>query len=68
MQPYIGQQQWSVRPHVYISPWVYNRVEEEDNNDSTITAMQVSTCLSPWVYNRIEEERPHAFHLECIIG
>ena len=48
MQPYIGQQQWSVRPHVYLSPWVYNRVEEKDNNDSAVIAMQVSsktTCI-----------------------
>ena len=49
---------WAVRPHVYLLPWLYNRVEEEDNNDSAVTAMQVSrhVYLSPWVYNRVEEE------------
>ena len=39
-----------VRPHIYIYllPWVYNRVEEDDNNDSVITAIQLSsktTCI-----------------------
>ena len=32
--------QVSRRSHVYLSLWVYNRVEEEDNNDSVITAIQ----------------------------
>ena len=39
---------------------MYNRVEEEEKNDSAITAIQVSsktTCIPfTLVYNRVEEE------------
>ena len=39
---------------------MYNRVEEEDNNNNAVTAMQVRpkphVYLLPWVYNRVEEE------------
>ena len=30
---------WTVRIHVYFPPWVYNRVEMEENNDSAIIAI-----------------------------
>ena len=51
MQPYVEHASVSSETICILSPWVYNRVEEEDitvDNDSAITAIKVSsktTCI-----------------------
>ena len=51
MQLYVEHASVSSKTICVLSPWVYNRVEEEDitvDNDSAITAIKVSsktTCI-----------------------